>query len=118
MHTYFHIEHEIRATYDIKVGQEITINYRLIIFSVHIFFPQKGTKSTFVLFIQIAIEILTAEFFQVHGVRSVAKKNLYVWFKEKFMIGRIVCKLQKYARLSDRSSNQDFEQLLLKPTLF
>ena len=31
-------------TCDIKVGQEITINYRLIIFSVHIFFPQKGTK--------------------------------------------------------------------------
>ena len=45
------------------------------------------------------------------------QKNL-AWFKEKFMIGRIVCKLQKYARLSDRSSNQDYEQLLLKPSLF
>ena len=42
---YVHIEHEIRATNDIKVGQEIIINYRLIIFSVHLFFDsQKDTE--------------------------------------------------------------------------
>ena len=75
-----HIEHEIRATYDIKVGQEITVNYRLLFFQFISFFLKKAQnreESTFVLFIQIAIEILTAEFFQVHGVRSVAKKTLH-----------------------------------------
>ena len=35
---------------------------------------QQGEESTFVLFIQIAIVSFTAEFFQVHGVRNVAKK--------------------------------------------